>query len=85
MKIFASLNFQHDSSSECAPGGSEGNYIMFARATSGDQKNNRLFSPCSTEKMNAVMDVKGRCNDDVKCCFQGKTFESNCTKEKGAH
>ncbi|XP_078360302.1 LOW QUALITY PROTEIN: disintegrin and metalloproteinase domain-containing protein 10-like [Oculina patagonica] len=60
----------HDTSSECAPGGSEGNYIMFARATSGDQKNNRLFSPCSREKMNAVMDVKGRCNDDEKCCFQ---------------
>ncbi|KAL9985306.1 hypothetical protein ACROYT_G007694 [Oculina patagonica] len=59
----------HDNTQECAPGGSEGNYIMFARATSGDKRNNRLFSPCSREKMNAVMDVKGRCDQD-KCCFQ---------------
>ncbi|XP_020602075.1 disintegrin and metalloproteinase domain-containing protein 10-like [Orbicella faveolata] len=59
----------HDSTSNCAPGGSEGNYIMFARATSGDQRNNRLFSPCSREKMNGVMDVKGRCIE-AKCCFQ---------------
>lgn len=59
----------HDTSAQCAPGGSEGNYIMFARATSGDQKNNRLFSPCSRSKMNSVMDVKGRCSGNAECCF----------------
>ncbi|KAJ7394089.1 Disintegrin and metalloproteinase domain-containing protein 10 [Desmophyllum pertusum] len=59
----------HDSTSECAPGGSAGNFIMFARATSGDQKNNRLFSPCSKQKMNAVMNVKGRCAAE-SCCFK---------------
>ena len=48
---------------------------MFARATSGDQRNNRLFSPCSREKMNGVMDVKGRCIE-AKCCFQGNTCQS---------
>lgn len=58
----------HDSSAECAPGGSSGNYIMFAKATSGDKRNNRLFSPCSRTSMNNVMDVKGRCTDR-KCCF----------------
>lgn len=59
----------HDNSPECAPGGTDGNYIMFARATSGDQKNNRLFSPCSRTKMNEVMDVKGRCTSN-SCCFR---------------
>ena len=43
---------------------------MFARATSGDQKNNRLFSPCSRSSMDGVMDVKGRCVE-TKCCFRG--------------
>ena len=55
---------------ECVPGGSAGNYIMFARATSGDKPNNRRFSPCSRSKMNAVMEVKGRCQES-KCCFKG--------------
>ncbi len=72
-----SVHLQHDNTHECAPGGSEGNYIMFGRSTNGDLKNNRLFSPCSREKMNAVMDVKGRCND-YRCCFRGKTFIINC-------
>ena len=61
---------QHDTTSECSPGGSAGNYIMFARATSGDKPNNRRFSPCSRSKMNAVMEVKGRCQES-KCCFKG--------------
>ena len=68
--MISSSTFQHDSTSECAPGGSAGNFIMFARATSGDQKNNRLFSPCSKQKMNAVMNVKGRCAAE-SCCFKG--------------
>ena len=46
---------------------------MFARATSGDKPNNRLFSPCSRSKMNGVMDVKGRCSED-KCCFKGTMY-----------
>ena len=61
---------QHDTTADCSPGGSAGNYIMFARATSGDKPNNRRFSPCSRSKMNAVMEVKGRCQDS-KCCFKG--------------
>lgn len=67
-----SLRFQHDSPSRsnCVPGGREGNYIMFAGATSANLKNNRLFSPCSRESINDVMDVKGRCIAD-RCCFRG--------------
>ena len=53
---------------------------MFARATSGDQKNNRLFSPCSRSKMDGVMNVKGRC-DAAKCCFKGKVFKLNWQAE----
>ena len=46
---------------------------MFARATSGDKPNNRLFSPCSRSKMNGVMDVKGRCSK-TECCFKGTMY-----------
>ena len=36
------------------PGGEDGNYIMYARATSGDKKNNRQFSPCSLKSVREV-------------------------------
>lgn len=66
-----SFGSPHDSPSRsnCVPGGREGNYIMFAGATSANLKNNRLFSPCSRESINDVMDVKGRCIAD-RCCFR---------------
>ncbi|KAL0271099.1 UNVERIFIED_CONTAM: hypothetical protein PYX00_008305 [Menopon gallinae] len=44
----------------CTPGGEEGNYIMFARATSGDKKNNNKFSPCSLNSINPVLNSKAR-------------------------
>lgn len=74
----------HDSTAACTPGGTDGNFIMFARATSGDQKNNRLFSSCSRAKMNTVMDVKGRCTDS-KCCFTAaaEAFCGNMIVEEG--
>ncbi|XP_054721381.1 disintegrin and metalloproteinase domain-containing protein 10-like [Uloborus diversus] len=50
----------------CTPGGDNGNYIMFARATSGDKKNNNKFSPCSLRSINAVLNTKAR---SVKGCF----------------
>uniref|UniRef100_T1IUZ6 ADAM10 endopeptidase n=1 Tax=Strigamia maritima TaxID=126957 RepID=T1IUZ6_STRMM len=50
----------------CTPGGEDGNYIMFARATSGDKKNNNKFSPCSLKSINAVLNTKAR---DAKGCF----------------
>ena len=53
----------------CTPGGEDGNYIMFARATSGDKINNNLFSPCSLKSINAVLNIKAK---SIKGCFQGK-------------
>ncbi|XP_054626193.1 disintegrin and metalloproteinase domain-containing protein 10 [Dunckerocampus dactyliophorus] len=52
----------HDSGLECTPGESPsqrakelGNYIMYARATSGDKLNNNKFSSCSIHNMSAVL------------------------------
>ena len=52
----------------CTPGGDDGNYIMFARATSGDKKNNHQFSPCSLKAINGVLAAKAR---GPKGCFTG--------------
>ncbi|XP_033331022.2 disintegrin and metalloproteinase domain-containing protein 10 isoform X1 [Megalopta genalis] len=51
---------------ECAPGGEDGNFIMFARATSGDKRNNNRFSPCSLTAINPVLNSKAR---SPKGCF----------------
>uniref|UniRef100_A0A8D8W5K6 ADAM10 endopeptidase n=1 Tax=Cacopsylla melanoneura TaxID=428564 RepID=A0A8D8W5K6_9HEMI len=50
----------------CTPGGDEGNFIMFARATSGDKKNNNRFSQCSLNSINPVLNSKAR---NGKGCF----------------
>lgn len=47
----------HDYPVECRPGGSRGNYIMFASATSGDRPNNSKFSPCSVKNISIVLDA----------------------------
>lgn len=66
---------QHDSGSECTPGESKtsdmkerGNYIMYARATSGDKLNNNKFSICSIRNISQVLDKKR------SQCFVGKSF-----------
>lgn len=51
----------------CVPGGTDGNYIMFARATSGDKLNNKRFSPCSLQSISKVLQVKAR---GPKGCFK---------------
>uniref|UniRef100_A0AAY4B2I6 Disintegrin and metalloproteinase domain-containing protein 10 n=1 Tax=Denticeps clupeoides TaxID=299321 RepID=A0AAY4B2I6_9TELE len=59
----------HDSGSDCTPGESKsqdkkekGNYIMYARATSGDKLNNNKFSECSVRNISLVLDKKrGSC------------------------
>lgn len=56
-----SLALQHDSTSECTPGGSQGNYIMFPSATDGTLPNNRLFSPCSQESIGRTIEIRGDC------------------------
>ncbi|XP_068174199.1 disintegrin and metalloproteinase domain-containing protein 10-like [Antennarius striatus] len=55
----------HDSGIECTPGESkaqdkkeQGNYIMYARATSGDKLNNNKFSLCSIRNISAVLNKK---------------------------
>ncbi len=60
---------QHDSGSDCTPGESKsqdkkerGNYIMYARATSGDKLNNNKFSVCSVKNISQVLEKKrGSC------------------------
>lgn len=60
--------FQHDPE-QCTPGGEDGNFIMFARATSGDKRNNNKFSPCSLKAIEPVLNSKARSN---KGCFTGE-------------
>lgn len=48
---------QHDYPQECRPGGINGNYIMFASATSGDRPNNSKFSTCSIRNISNVLDA----------------------------
>lgn len=64
------FSFQHDpeNNKACVPGGDSGNYIMFARATSGDKQNNRNFSPCSLKSIKPVLLAKAR---GPKGCFKG--------------
>ena len=47
----------HDYPEKCRPGGKDGNYIMFASATSGDRYNNNKFSNCSKQNVSAVLDA----------------------------
>ncbi|XP_026468795.1 disintegrin and metalloproteinase domain-containing protein 10-like, partial [Ctenocephalides felis] len=47
----------HDYPPECRPGGANGNYIMFASATSGDRPNNSKFSTCSVGNISNVLDA----------------------------
>ncbi|CRK88806.1 CLUMA_CG002530, isoform A [Clunio marinus] len=51
---------------QCTPGGEDGNFIMFARATSGDKRNNNKFSPCSLKAIEPVLNAKARSS---KGCF----------------
>ena len=59
---------QHDPE-QCTPGGEDGNFIMFARATSGDKRNNNRFSPCSLKAIEPVLNAKAR---SAKGCFTGR-------------
>ncbi|XP_063704128.1 uncharacterized protein LOC134833659 [Culicoides brevitarsis] len=51
---------------QCTPGGEDGNFIMFARATSGDKRNNNKFSSCSLRAIEPVLKAKAR---SAKGCF----------------
>eukprot|EP00080_Pristionchus_pacificus_P015715 PDM75735.1 sup-17 [Pristionchus pacificus] len=47
----------HDFPADCQPGLPDGNFIMFASATSGDKPNNAKFSRCSVGNISAVLEV----------------------------
>lgn len=47
----------HDFPLECQPGLPDGNFIMFASATSGDKPNNAKFSRCSIANISSVLGV----------------------------
>lgn len=59
---------QHDYPAECRPGGNNGNYIMFASATSGIRLNNGKFSPCSVRNISNVLDAIDE--NKKRNCFQ---------------
>ena len=70
-------NFQHDSGVACTPGdnrlggfGTNGNFIMYARATSGTDPNNDQFSECSIRNISAVLEAK------IDRCFVRKYTSS---------
>ena len=61
----------------CAPYGtsasdaSQGNYIMYASATKGNQNHNDEFSPCSKDNMTRVMEAVFHGNFGKRNCFKG--------------
>uniref|UniRef100_A0A182W0B7 Disintegrin domain-containing protein n=1 Tax=Anopheles minimus TaxID=112268 RepID=A0A182W0B7_9DIPT len=59
-------SFANHDPEQCTPGGEDGNFIMFARATSGDKRNNNRFSPCSLKAIEPVLNAKAR---SAKGCF----------------
>ncbi|XP_050312944.1 disintegrin and metalloproteinase domain-containing protein 10 isoform X2 [Anthonomus grandis grandis] len=59
----------HDYPLECRPGGTAGNFIMFASATSGDRPNNSKFSSCSISNISSVLDAI-HSNKQKKNCFK---------------
>jgi len=66
----------HDYPQSCRPGGGDGNYIMFASATSGDRDNNNKFSHCSIQNISAVLDAvvddrKTNCLEESNGAFCG--------------
>ncbi|XP_076311561.1 disintegrin and metalloproteinase domain-containing protein 10-like [Tachypleus tridentatus] len=74
----------HDYPEECRPGGSRGNYIMYASATSGDRFNNNKFSPCSVRNISAVLQAVYTNNGKENCFLEdGGPFCGNKIVEEG--
>ncbi|XP_049528870.1 disintegrin and metalloproteinase domain-containing protein 10 homolog [Dermacentor silvarum] len=61
---------QHDPP-ECVPGGSVGNFLMFASASHGTMPNNRHFSVCSIRDISAILAQM----------FSEQSPRSNCLQE----
>ncbi|VDI57755.1 disintegrin and metalloproteinase domain-containing protein 10 [Mytilus galloprovincialis] len=81
----------HDNGQLCAPYGTgasdagQGNYIMYASATKGNQPHNDEFSPCSKDNMTRVMDAVFNGRYGKKNCFQNDNaaFCGNSIVEDG--
>ncbi|WAR29091.1 ADA10-like protein [Mya arenaria] len=65
-------NHDPEGDATCSPGGSAGNYIMYARATSGLLLNNDEFSSCSISQINPVLDSKARGSDGCFVPYSGE-------------
>uniref|UniRef100_A0A1S4KWT8 Uncharacterized protein n=2 Tax=Ixodes scapularis TaxID=6945 RepID=A0A1S4KWT8_IXOSC len=61
----------HDAGALCSPNTSDGNYLMYARATVGTLANNRKFSPCSISNMSAVLRSMFSSRGEKRNCFLG--------------
>lgn len=60
---------EHDTDgTTCAPGGSDGNYIMYAHATSGNLPNNNKFSSCSINQMAPI--IENKCRTTTGCFIE---------------
>ncbi|KAG0430204.1 hypothetical protein HPB47_022908 [Ixodes persulcatus] len=59
----------HDAGALCSPNTSDGNYLMYARATVGTLANNRKFSPCSISNISAVLRSMFWGHGDKRNCF----------------
>ncbi|CAG2171601.1 unnamed protein product, partial [Oppiella nova] len=59
----------HDYPVDCRPGGSQGNYIMYSSATSGERPNNNKFSFCSVNNISSVLHAVFN-NEGKDNCFQ---------------
>uniref|UniRef100_A0A0N4Z735 ADAM10 endopeptidase n=1 Tax=Parastrongyloides trichosuri TaxID=131310 RepID=A0A0N4Z735_PARTI len=74
----------HDFPLECQPGLPDGNFLMFASATSGDKKNNDRFSKCSIQNISNVLFEVLRQQPNTH--YQGNTFtfngKRNCFQER---
>ncbi|XP_054926180.1 disintegrin and metalloproteinase domain-containing protein 10-like [Dermacentor andersoni] len=74
----------HDFPAECVPGGTDGNYVMFANAQTGSAPNNRKFSPCSVANISIVLDEMFTGEGTRPNCFQEPTapFCGNMIREE---
>ncbi|XP_048748711.2 disintegrin and metalloproteinase domain-containing protein 10-like [Ostrea edulis] len=75
----------HDTGSICAPGGDQGNFIMYASATKGNRPNNEHFSKCSRDNITRVLDAVVNSRYGKTNCFKasGAAFCGNGIVEEG--
>ncbi|XP_050396722.2 disintegrin and metalloproteinase domain-containing protein 10 [Patella vulgata] len=74
-EIGHNMGSEHDPENiTCTPGGSSGNYLMYPKATTGEENNNLKFSPCSISQMGPIIQTRGSSSVG---CFKDSS-QSNC-------